>query len=150
VRFLSFESFQSWLAIDVNIAVRFSLTTLAVIALFTGFREIFSTRKLNRPIVFTAETYSLFFVNRVLIALSVVLSAPAAAWRLGATHLPPSLSMWLFILGNVCLCLYFLISETIRLVLTNDMDLREAIRASWIFVAAAVILGALGFILVWT
>lgn len=142
------EKAQDGWTISIAIGVRFALATLAVIAVYTGVREIFTTRNAKREFCFTGDTYALFFVNRVLIAAAVLLIVPSAAFRLGYGQVASlQVIFWMQILANALLVIYFLISETIRLVLTEALTLHRAIQRSWLFVAAALALGLLG---VWT
>jgi hypothetical protein len=143
------EQLQPGWLIDLSVGLRFTLVTLAAIAVFTGVRETWHHyfRGNGKLKYFTPQTYALFFVNRVLIAAGILCYAPAAAYRLGVRgffeehHVGVYATM---VFGHLLFITYFLISETLRLTFTGEYTLRRAIKQSWFFVIAALVLGAFG------
>lgn len=145
------EAFQPLWLLKLNAGVSFILVTLAMIAIWTGLYEVYG--RLGDPPTsrkyFTPFTYAMFFANRVLIGSCVVLSGPAMAYRYGVDWMEgyETPIYALLIVGQLCGIAYFLFSETLRLMFTGEYTLRRAIKQSWTFVFACVILGSLGALL---
>jgi len=142
------ESQQPLALLVVNAGLRFTLISLSVIALYTSVGEVIGRLRSSSPErrYFSEHTYALFYVNRALIAGGILLAFPAAMYRYGIDMLLGH-EVEVFVLAmcaQLCFIAYFLISETLRLVFSGHYTLKRAIRQSWLFVIAAIVLAFAG------
>lgn len=123
------ERMQSSTSINMGMGFRFALIGLAVIAVFTGLQEIKRLYSRKTPAItvdLDPPTYAVWFANRILVAIAVLLASPAGLYRLGAANLfGAEATFQLFQLSCVCMICYFILSELVRLRLTG-MSWREA------------------------
>lgn len=144
------EQLQTPLEISIAMGFRFSLIGLGVIAVYTGIQEFKRLRSRKKPaeaVNLDPATYSVWFVNRILVALGVLLASPAGLYRLGASNLlNANLTFHAFQLACLCLIAYFILSELVRLRLCG-MQWNEARWRTVPFAMGFVGLFSVGFLI---
>lgn len=124
--------------VQVMIALRFAVATLAVIALYFGALDIWEHirgRGTRAPF--------LYYVTKVVIAAAVLFYTPGGMLRLAVIRLNPQIAASLTIFAMVLTCAYFIMMQTVKHLYAGE-DQRTAWRRTVPSILATVLLMAIG------